>query len=130
MTMDPRTAAAAYRMASIENAPPIKIVRMLYLGALRYLDNASKEDPENPESRFLYWLGRTDAIVTELRLAIDKSQGGDVVESLEKLYIYCEDEIGKAGLERSTDRIAGIRRVLEVLLDAWQHVEIDEAQVA
>lgn len=130
MTMDPRTAAAAYRMASIENAPPIKIVRMLYLGALRYLDNAAKEDPENPESRFLYWLGRTDAIVTELRLAIDKSQGGDVVENLEKLYIYCEDEIGKAGLERSTDRIAGIRRVLEVLLDAWQHVEIDEAQVA
>ena len=53
-----------------------------------------------------------------------------MVENLEKLYIYCEDEIGKAGLERSTDRIAGIRRVLEVLLDAWQHVEIDEAQVA
>lgn len=130
MTMDPRAAAEAYRQASVENAPPIKIVRMLYQGALRYLDNAVQEDPQQPNSRFLYWLGRTDAIVTELRLAIDKSAGAEVTENLERLYFYCEDELGRASLERSTERLAGVRRVLETLLDAWQRIEIETAQAA
>ena len=66
--MDPRAAADAYRSSSIENAPPIKIVRLLYQGALRFLDQAAREDPSDPTSGFLNLIGRADAIITELRL--------------------------------------------------------------
>jgi len=128
--MNPRHAAETYRRSSIEHAPPIKIVRMLYQGALRYLDQAAEEDPSRPGSRFNHWLGRADAIVTELRLAIDHGVPGDLTENLERLYVFCEEEIGRASLERSCERIAGVKQVLGTLLDAWQRVEIDHAEAA
>ena len=50
--MDSRTAAGAYREAAFENAPPIKIIRMLYSGALRYIDQALAEKTGGLGSRF------------------------------------------------------------------------------
>lgn len=124
--MDPRAAADAYRSSSIENAPPIKIVRLLYQGALRFLDQAAREDPSDPTSGFLNLIGRADAIITELRLAIDHSVAApEVTQNLERLYLYCEDELGKVSVERSAERLPAVREVLATLLDAWQHVEVE-----
>ena len=89
--MDQRAAADAYRRASIENAPPIKIVRMLYQGALRFLQQAESVDPSDPSSPFVDLLERVDAIVIELRLSIDHSAGADMTADLERLYLFCED---------------------------------------
>lgn len=128
--MDQRTAADAYRRASIENAPPIKIVRMLYQGALRFLQQAEDVDPSDPASPFLDLVERADAIVTELRLSIDHSAGADMTADLERLYLFCEDELGRASLERSTQPLPGVRSVLSVLLDAWQRVEVETSPSA
>ena len=122
--MDQRTAADAYRRASIENAPPIKIVRMLYQGALRFLQQAESVDPSDPSSPFVGLLERVDAIVTELRLSIDHSAGADLTTDLERLYLFCEDELGRASLQRSAEPLPGVRNVLNVLLDACQHAEV------
>ena len=125
--MNPRAAADAYRHSSIENAPPIKIVRLLYEGALRFIDQAAREDPADPASAFLHLVGRADAIITELRLAIDHSvEEPDVTINLERLYLFCEDELGKVSLERTAERLPIVREVLVTLLDAWEHIEIGE----
>ncbi len=124
--MDTRAAADAYRNSTIENAPPIKIVRLLYEGALRFLEQAQRENVEDPEGRFFYLVGRADAIITELRLAIDHSvDAPEVTRNLERLYLFCEDELGKAGMERSSERLPGVTRILRTLLDAWRHVELE-----
>ena len=130
MSMHQKSPAETYRNEAIENAPPIKIVRMLYQGALRFLDNAARENPRDPSSKFVYWLGRADAVVTELRLAIDHGVASELTPDLERLYLFCEDEIGRAGLERATDRIPGVRRVLEILLDAWKQVDLQDERAA
>ena len=38
--MLPNNPAQAYQSAAIENAPPLKVIRMLYAGALRFLGQA------------------------------------------------------------------------------------------
>ncbi len=125
--MDPRAAANAYRQSSIENAPPIKIVRLLYEGAMRFLDQAAREDPSDPTSRYVDLVGRADAVITELRLAIDHSVNTpEVTENLERLYLFCEDELSKASFERTAEPLPGVRQVLEILLDAWKHIELEE----
>lgn len=124
--MDPKAAADAYRQSSIENAPPIKIVRLLYEGALRFLEQAARSDPEDPASNFMYLVGRADAIISELRLAIDHSvEAPGITEELERLYLFCEDELGRAGYERTTDPIGPTIKVLQTLLDAWRHIELE-----
>ncbi len=124
-------AAEAYLTASVENAPPIKIVRMLYQGALRFLLQAEAEDPSDPHSKFIEFCGYADAIVAELRLSLRDDVGGeDVVEQLKGLYLFCEGEITRAMLDRTVEPLPGVRTVLAKLLEAWQHVEVSDSRVA
>ena len=125
------SAAEAYLTSSVETAPPIKIVRLLYQGALRYVAQAATTDASDASSRFVELCSNADAIVAELRLALDPAAGGgDVVDNLTQLYLFCEGELQSAMLERSTDRLPGVKRVLDTLLEAWQHVEVETVRAA
>lgn len=126
MTPPPNTSAAdAYLAASVESAPPIKIVRMLYQGALRFLAQAEAEDPTQPSSRFVEHCSSADAIVSELRMSLDREQdAGEITDNLEQLYLFCERSLHQAMLERSAAPIAGTKAVLQRLLDAWQQIEV------
>ena len=86
--MDNQSAANAYREATFENAPPIKIIRMLYQGAIRFIDQAQAEDITQPNSKFNDLIFRVDAILTELQLALDHDQNPDVCANLEQLKIW------------------------------------------
>jgi flagellar secretion chaperone FliS len=120
-------AAQAYRESAFETAPPIKIVRLLYQGALRFLDQAAAEDPGSPASRFGEYLLRADAIVSELRLALRHEHAPAISGDLEQLYLFCEERISTA--LRNADRapIATVREVLANLLEAWEQVELRAA---
>jgi flagellar protein FliS len=122
--MDTKTAADAYRQSTIENAPPIKIVRLLYEGAIRYLDRAETL-ADRPGLELTTWLHRADAIVIELRLALDHSHDGEVTRRIEGLYLFVEDEIAKAMKTRSADHVRNARSILATLLEAWAAVEVD-----
>lgn len=128
--MDTRTAADTYRSASIENAPPIKVVRMLYQAAVRNLDLARNEDPRDPKSRFTDLLFCTDAIVTELRLALDPEQNPEVAANLERLYLFVESALGRAQVERDQRPVEEARRVLAPLLEAWSSVSVTGGEAA
>ncbi len=118
------TAADAYLSSSVENAPPIKIVRLLYQGAIRFLGQAALEDSSDPRSNFIKLLSDADAIVAELRLSLDPSAGSEeVVGNLQGLYLFCEGEIQRAMLDRDSAPLGGAKAVLETLLEAWTKVE-------
>jgi flagellar protein FliS len=123
--MNPRDAASAYRESSIENAPPIKVVRMLYPGALRFLERAEAESVDPTSAQYLYLLARSEAIVAELRLALDPKHAPAIAENLEQLYLFCEERLRDAGLQKSKAALPEVRKVLSDLLDAWQRVEVN-----
>lgn len=125
--MDAKTAAQAYRHSLIEHAPPVKIVRLLYEGALRHLDRAAGELVEHPGTANEH-LARADAIVCELRLALDHERGGNLSKDLERLYLFVEERIAHAMGSRTRAAIDEARVVLATLLEAW--AELDRAQVA
>lgn len=116
-------AAGAYVTSSVENAPPVKLVRLLYQGAIRFLDRAAQSDPNSSDGRFAYWLGRSEDIVIELRLALDAQAAPQIAESLTDLYLFVEHEIQVARRERDVSRLAGARAVLAKLLEAWSAID-------
>jgi flagellar protein FliS len=121
--MNHAEAADVYRRSAVENAPPIKVVRLLYEGALRFLAKARECDPRSPRSEFVEYTSRADMIVTELRAALDHSLNDEVTDSLEQLYLFCGAELAKALIGRTAAPIPGVERVLRTLLEGWQHVE-------
>ncbi|MBL4770063.1 MAG: flagellar export chaperone FliS [Planctomycetes bacterium] len=130
--MNKQEASQAYLAATIENAPPIQIIRLLYQGALRYLGQANQVEQINSSSEFTALLGNVDDIVVELRLALDYGTGNDdeVPRNLERLYLFCEDELSRAQVERSKEPLGNIKHVLELLLDAWRNVEVQSGRAA
>jgi len=125
--MNPKTAAEAYRADSIGNAPPIKIIRMLYQGAIRFLDQAGRQDPKDPQSDFIVFLSRADDIVTELRCSLAAEQAPELCADLERLYLFVESQISTAMTDRTTEPLPPARSVLTTLLDAWKTIEVQAA---
>ena len=130
--MNPASAAEAYRTASIENAPPLQIVRLLYQGALRFLDQAMLDVVPTGTTKFTQLIGQVDDIVVELRLSLDPNvdNQSDVPGNLERLYLYCESELHQALSGGTKEPLGNARRVLEILLDAWNHVDIQNSEAA
>lgn len=119
--MDTSAAAQAYRAAALENAPPIKIVRMLYAGALRFLERARGAGPGDPE--YAYWIGRADAIVKELRCSLDHSHDAKLSGDLEGLYLFVETCLSEAQIQGRAPAIEEALRVLRTLEGAWSQVQ-------
>ena len=122
--MKPDSAANAYREEALETAPPIKIVRLLYKGALRFLDRALAVDPADPGSEFVALVSRADAIVSELRLSLDAERAPQVAEPLCELYLFVEDQLQRAMRERDPSRLLPARKVLATLDEAWVKIEV------
>lgn len=121
--MNSHDAARAYTQHSIENAPPVKITRMLYEGAIRFIDRALLCEPSDPRSQYGHWIGRADAIVVELRCALDHDAGGSGSHDLERLYLYCEERMADAVARRDATPLHEARKVLATLLDGWRNIE-------
>jgi flagellar protein FliS len=130
--MNHQEASQAYLAATIENAPPIQIIRLLYQGALRFLGQANQLEEVKLNPEFTALLCQVDDIIVELRLALDYGTGGqdEVPRNLERLYLFCEDELSRALIERTKEPLDNIKRVLELLLDAWRNVEVESGRAA
>lgn len=116
-------AADRYLEDSVENAPPVKLVRMLYEGALKFLDRGVACAQGGNRAGFIHWLNRSNAIITELRLSLIPVEGSDIAPNLDALYDFCEERL-LAAMEASRPEPAlEARKVLVTLLEAWQHVE-------
>lgn len=120
----PGSAAATYKNAHFENAPPLKLVQMLYEGALRFLDQAESALALADGVRFQERCLRTSAILAELRLALDPVQAPELAANLEALYRFAEGEVRSAMIAESAGPLAHARDVLRTLLDGWKSLEV------
>ena len=124
MNPAPSAAAAAYKSANVENAPPLKLVRMMYEGALRFLEQAESAHGAGDAARFQERCLRAQAIVAELRLALDPAAAPELAANLDSLYLFAEGEIRAAILGEVPTPLRPARDVLATLLDGWKRLEV------
>jgi flagellar protein FliS len=117
---------AAYRQAAIENAPPLKLVRMLYQGCLRFLGQASEAFEKGDLPRFNDRVGRAESIVTELRCSLDTPAAPELCQELETLYLYVTARLIEAIADSNPERVEEARGILQTLLSAWNDLEMQQ----
>ena len=120
----PGSAAAAYKAANIENAPPLKLVQMMYEGALRFLSQAESAHAAAEGARFQERCLRVLAILTELRASLDPAQAPELAANLESLYVFAEARVREAMQNESPAPLASAREILATLLDGWKGLEV------
>lgn len=122
--MDSKSAANTYQRTSIENAPPLQVVRYLYQGALRFLAQAGQVDAKQDPQQFHEHLARADAIVSELRSALDHDVDPELAENLAALYEFCETQFAMATVELEPESLEPAAQVLRTLYEAWSKIEV------
>src|SRR5260370_38653374 len=87
----------SYHQTATLTAPPGQIILMLYDGALRFLDRALTgfgcDDPAELNMTVNNNLQRARDIIRELDCALDIDRGGEMVETLDRLYDHFEHRI-------------------------------------
>lgn len=112
---------AAYKQGQVGSADPLRIVVLLYEGAIRFTRQA-QEGFDEPATRG-HALGRAHRILSELLAAIDHEKGGEIAENLDGLYRFALDQITRANTELDRSALDGVLRVLGELHGGWQELE-------
>ena len=122
--MKSAAAAAAYKAGRIENAPPLKLVQLMYEGALRFLEQAESALAAAEGARFQERCLRAQAVIGELRLALDPEHSPELAGNLSALYLFAEGEISRALASESSAPLEPVRTVLGTLLEGWRGLEV------
>jgi flagellar secretion chaperone FliS len=115
------TARQAYTESSVLTAPPERLVVMLYDGAIRFLRQASTAMRSGNRGIALVRVQRAEAIINELNLSLDLSQG-EISTRLRSIYLFCKRHLSEALIERDADKVDEVIRLLGDLREAWEQI--------
>jgi flagellar protein FliS len=116
------TTSDAYKQQSILTAPPGRLVVMLYDGCLRFLFQSAHALRAGNRKVAQERLRRAEAIIDELRVTLDREQGGQIAANLDALYGFSRSHLIKAWTEQDADKIDEVSRLMAELRDAWAQV--------
>jgi flagellar secretion chaperone FliS len=110
----------SYRQTDIGTASPMKLVLMLYDGAVGYL-NRSVEYAEAGDIRNRNLsAGKARDIIEELNNSLNTEAGGELAGHLRRLYFFMNRHLLQATMN---NRTVGIREVIDLLTtlrEGWQ----------
>jgi len=109
-----------YQRAQVESATPEKLVLMLYDGAVRKISQAESHFKRGDTAEFHSQIVKVQKIISELMLALDQDEGGEVVDNLTRLYDYMLRQLALALVRKSPELAIEVRSLLEELRDAWK----------
>jgi flagellar secretion chaperone FliS len=114
--------AAAYRQTSVQSSSPLQLVVLLYDGAIKHISAAREAMGRGDLVARRDGLSRAMAIVAELQSTLNLKEGGEVAESLDRLYVYVLDLIVQANVRSDPRALEAAERLLGPLRDAWSQV--------
>ncbi|MEE9281742.1 MAG: flagellar export chaperone FliS [Myxococcota bacterium] len=120
MQFSPQHAHAAYQRGQVGSANPVRIVLLLYEGAVRFSRQAL-ESFEEPAPRG-HALGRAHAIVSELLSALDYERGADIATNLASLYNFVLEGLIRANVDGDQASLDTVIPVMETLTSAWREL--------
>ena len=121
----------AYRRTQIETATKEQLLLMLYDGAIHYLKRAKIVMQEPPSEETLTQktnlILKAQDIILELMAALDMENGGEIAQSLFKLYEYMNYRLNQANIRREIPAVEEVVTLLSDLRQTWDEA-IQKAQ--
>jgi len=114
----------SYRETTIRTAGQGKLIVMLYDECVRQLQVAENElSQENKKiDKVNNAIIKAQDIITELAASLDMDRGGDIANNLMNLYIYFNQSLMEANLEKKPEKLIEVRKFMKELGDAWASI--------
>jgi flagellar protein FliS len=112
------------RLAYIENeilqADPMRLVQMLYRGAIAAVGQARGHLRDGEIRQRSEQITRAAEIINELTLSLDREKGGEIAGNLAELYDYIQRRLQDANFRQQEQPLVEVERLLTTLLEAWE----------
>jgi flagellar protein FliS len=112
--------AAAYKKASVDTAPPVEIIVMLYRRAVLSAQLAAKAIEDKQLEKAHNNLVRSQQIIVELQASLNREAGGEIADGLLSIYTYMYGALTEANLTKNANLTRQVAAMLESLLEAWE----------
>ena len=119
-----------YQETEVQTIGPEKLIVLLYEGLVRYLNQARAALVTRDMAAKARQINNAQAVVLELRNALDHEAGGAIAGNLAALYNYIFTENINALIDNDPRHIDNNLRVLQPLLDAWSRIPAGTAERA
>jgi flagellar secretion chaperone FliS len=115
-------AVAQYRTSQVSTASPAQVIVQFYDGALKFIKRGrealvNKDIPGKGVA-----LSRAHAVVSELRINLDRERAPELCAELDRLYLFILECITEANMKCDPKLLDGAIKVLEQLRAAWSEV--------
>ncbi len=115
-------ALQAYQDVAITTQNNGRIIVLLYDGAIKFLKLAVKAiNDGDMETKGLY-INKATAIIDELNTVLDMEAGEDIAANLRRLYIFMNQHLFLANIEKSPQRINEVITLLDELNQGWKAI--------
>jgi flagellar protein FliS len=112
----------SYQATEAKTATPQKLQLMLIEGALLMANRAKQMWNEGRNDMALKSLLRAQKILSEMMIAVDLDNGGDLVKRVLAIYEYIYRNLVLAGYYRDEKSLANAIRVLECERNNWRTI--------
>lgn len=127
--------ARTYRANAVLTASPGQLVLMLFDGALRALAQ-SRDAFGRPETDIRrieiinQHLLKAQAIIAELQGGLNFAAGGEVAQTLNRLYNYYNRRLQEANLRKQVAPVEEVERLLDQLRSGWAEMLLQQVGTA
>ncbi|EPG76035.1 flagellar protein FliS [Leptospira fainei serovar Hurstbridge str. BUT 6] len=115
-----------YKSNEISTVSQGRLIVMLYEGAIRFLNVAMENNTPRKYDVVNNNILKAQDIVTELMLALNLEDGGEVANNLLGIYVYVKKRLLEANMRKDSEIMKEIIKYLEDLKNAWDEVEKKE----
>jgi len=111
-----------YMNTQIATADRLKLVVMLYEGAISFIKQAKAKMERHDASGKGIFIGKALDIIAELNTSLNFKAGGEVAVSLSRIYNFLTFSLTKANFSWDTKALGDAIAILTRLRDAWEEV--------
>jgi len=110
---------AAYQRTDVLSLAPVEIVSRLFTALARSVEEARAAMEKGMIAKKGEKIGKAVSILGELRGSLNREEGGEIAENLDRLYEHLLWQITRANVENDPVRLGLAGRVLGPLVEAW-----------
>jgi flagellar protein FliS len=125
MTTTSAHAASTYQAVEVTSRTPLELIVMLYDGGLAAMTQARDALERGDLRAKAPALSKALAIVHALQSSLDPDVGGDVAQTLDRLYGYVSDRLVEANVRKDPAPIDEALHIFTSLRDAWARIAVD-----
>lgn len=122
MTFPNRNGYQAYQKNKYDTASPHKLILMLYEGAIRFCNQASRALDNQNITDANVALQKAQNVVYELITCLNFKEGGSIATNLHRIYTYVIDLLIKANTEKNKSLIEEALELLVDIKSAWEQI--------